>query len=293
MTTDELLALKPGDRVGHADCLDLCFKVSKIDVDEDEEEDGTVVRTVRRVHVQSVYSGEVWEFEDGDRRSNLDKITRPPTTVHSTRGEVWKKQLDDHEELAARSFAGFQLVSGHQHVYPELRRWVFRHPDHGNHAFSLVAWPGYLFVGGDLDECVWTRSYDMLEWAAGSIRDPQYFAGKVVNTIKTREWCSELATAWVWEEWAGRVERLLMEGERPNGWRRDKPQTVESLTETRDELLGYAEDGKHAFCHQVYTHTDWTDGTDWPNLERYTYAYLWARSAVKTALRLLGYTNKS
>lgn len=292
MTADELLALKKGDRVGHADCPELCLEVHKMDVDEDEDDDGKVVLTVRRVHVQSVYSDEGWEFEDGDRRSNLDKIAPPPAVVHPRRGEVWKKQLDDHEALAARSFAGFQLVSGHRHVYPDLKRWAFRHPDHGNHAFSLVTWPGYLFVGGDLDDCVWTRCYDMLSWASGSIQDPQYFAGKVVSTIKTREWCSELATAWVWEEWAGRVERLLMDGERPSGWRRDKQQTVESLTETRDELLHCIEDGRHAFSHHVYTHTDWTDGLDWPNLERYTYSYLWARSAVQVALRLLGHLSR-
>lgn len=289
MTADEIMALKKGDRVGHADCPELCFKVHKVDVDEDEEENGSVTRTVRRVHVESVYSSEGWEFEDGDRRSNLDKIARPPMELVPTRGEIWKRQLDDHEKLAARSFAGFQLVSGHRHVYPELRRWVFRHPDHRNHAFSLVAWPGYLFVGGDLDECVWTRSYDMIEWATGAVRDPQYFAGKVVNPIKTREWCSELATAWVWEEWAGRVERLLMEGERSGGWRRNKEHTVESLTETRDELLAHIEDGQHAFGYHAYTHTDWMDGGDYPNLERYTCSYLWARSAVQVGLRLLGH----
>lgn len=291
MTPDELLALKPGDRVGHKDCGDLCFEVYKVVVNEDEEEDGTVTKTVRRVEVESVYTCHGYEFSDDDHTSNLDKITRPPTTkLFDSGSEILARQLADHEAMAAKSFAGFQLVGGHKDVYPELRKWTFRHPDHGHHSFTLVAWPGYLFVGGDLDECVWTRTCDMLKWAAGSVRNPDYFAGKVINPIKTREWSEDLARAWVWEEWTRRVEMLLLEDcRRSRAWKKDEL-TIPKLIDTRETLLSHLGDGRSAFTHYAYTHTDWFDGSDPPNLELYSYDYLWARSAVKVALKLLGYT---
>jgi hypothetical protein len=61
----------------------------------------------------------------------------------------------------------------------------------------------------------------------------------------------------------------------------------------RDQLLSWAGDTDGpGFIHRLYHDTDWIDGSDCPSLDRYTSTFLWGRSAVKLALKLLGYTNK-
>lgn len=278
----DLLKLNPGDRVGHTDCDFLLFEVTKVVVDEGDED---IKPFVRRVEVVSLRTNGRFEFEDGDVRSNLDKIGPPSKTAWESRYHLTKKQVKAHEEMARKVYADFVIWNGHRDVYPGVRRWHFRNRNGGgHHCFDLVAWSSYLFVGGDIGEVVWRRTSDMLSWAAGAISSIDYFAEKVPSHIPTEEYCQEQARSWVMEEYATQAEELVLGG----GLRGDPK--LDDLKETRDELLSAVESGKEEFVRS-YGDSDWYDG-DFPSVERYTSTFLWARSAVKTALRLLGYKFK-
>lgn len=275
----DLLKLQPGDRVGHTDCDFLLFEVTKVVVDEGDED---TPPAVRRVEVVSLRTNGRFDFEDGDRRSNLDKIGPPSRAVWESRYHLTKRQVSDHEAMARRAFADFAIWNGHRDVYPGVRRWHFRNSDGcGHHSFDLVAWGSYLFVGGDIGEVVWRRTGDMLRWAAGAINSIDYFAEKVPSHIPTEEFGGEQAKSWVWEEYATQAEELLL----GSGLRGDPE--LGDLKETRDEMLSAAESGREEFV-RAFDDSGWYDG-DFPSVERYTYTFLWARSAVKVALRLLGY----
>lgn len=298
MTTDELLALKPGDRVGHTECDFLLFEVKKVVTDPGEEPDpddptdrGTPPY-ISRVEVSSLRYGGGFEFMLDDSRCGFDKIGPPSTIVQPTGWELTKKQLREHNEVAASTFKDFRLRGGHSAVYPGLRRWRFGHPDHGNRSFDLVTWPGNLITTGDNGECWWRRSGDMLYWAADAIRSIDYFAEKVIREMPTEEPCGEQAKAWVWDEYSNRAQEVLLgSGLRSGRWG-EEDETLGNLKETRDKLLAVADEWGEspAFMHHLYHDTNWIDGCDPPSVDRYTNNFLWGRSAVQVALKLLGYT---
>lgn len=285
--------LKPGDTVGHADCDYLLFEVESVRVEEGDED---IPSSVREVKVRSLRTGTRWAFEDGDMESNLGKLA-PPSAIPApaTRRALEKKQIRDHEELAATSFAGFELEGGHSCVYPGLRKWRFRGPRGSWHWFELVVWENNLLVTGDMAPCWWKIGGNSLQWAANHIDHVDCLRKSVVKEIATVEPCDEQAKAWVWGEFAEKAEEHLLGGglRRMTGYGKYEGETIEHLTEVRDELLNWAEetDGP-GFIHRLYHDTEWIDGCDCPELNRNTYTFLWGWSALKVALRLLGYTKK-
>lgn len=262
----------------------------KVRIDEGDED---IPPSVREVEVKSLRTGSILSFEDGDRTSTLDKIGPPSTTGLVGGYDLVKKQVRDHEAMAKRAFAGHVIWGGHATVYPGLRKWHFRNASECSaYNFDLVVWSNYLFVGGDISECVWRRCDDMLSWSAGAINSISYFAEKVAHPIATEEWCGERSYAWVMEEYARQVETLLLDGGLSRLTRSGKKEdeTIGHLTETRDDLLSAVDSGKEGFISAFYG-SGWCGG-DFPGVDRFTPTFMWARSAVKTALRLLGYTAK-
>lgn len=87
-------------------------------------------------------------------------------------------------EHAAEAFGKHEMTVMHrQGLYRHLRfqakgTWVY--------GFDLVTWPGYLFVGGDISDYVFSRQRDMFEFFALD-RDinPQYWAEKITPRIVT------------------------------------------------------------------------------------------------------------
>lgn len=297
------LALKKGDLVGHADDEALAFEVTKVAIDagyEGDDEDPPVPPSVTEVEVVSLLTDETWTFEADHEWCGLDKIVRldapPKVDTWSTR-----EQIADHGRYASTSFKDFALVEGDplpvDWAKSPVHRWRFRHPDHGHHSFQLVLFPYNLLVTGDVGQCWWQREHDMLGWAKTAVQDPDYFAGKVVTAIKTREWAEEPCRRWLAYEYARLAEQGLFENRwpvRPDTYDREGRVVVKTrdewhsrLQEDLVELENALDEGKSRFQNAVYESPWWEDG-DYPDFDRYCYNFLWCRSAVEVALKLLG-----
>lgn len=203
-----------------------------------------------------------------------------------TIAQLRNEQLANHDALAADVFKDHVLVANAD----QLKRRQFGRPKSSLYWFDLVTWHGNLLVTGDIEACWWQREPDMLAWARTSIGDVDYFAGKVVRPIATREWNSEVATAWVHEEFGLRLERigtiLNVETTKTHGSR------IARLHSDRDDLIQCAQENKHAF-DEMLIESGWSSG-EYPDLTLYKPGFLWARSAVQTALRLIpGETDSS
>lgn len=81
---------------------------------------------------------------------------------------------------AERDFANHELTIFHEDgVYRHLR---FARPGTSMYSFSLVTWPGYLAIDGDLEGYVFSRTLDMIEFFAGDGDiNPHYWAQKITN----------------------------------------------------------------------------------------------------------------
>lgn len=142
---------------------------------------------------------------------------------------------------AERDFAEHELTICHEDgVYRHLR---FARPDTSMYSFSLVTWPGYLAIDGDLEGYVFSRTLDMIEFFAGDEDvNPHYWAQKVTNcrTRRATRVYSEDALkrqvneAFNWIECSeGRGSRREVE----DGWREHAADLDLSIEHVARELL--------------------------------------------------------
>lgn len=280
MTPLDPNTLKTGDKVSHADAPELLFQVTETHSDEE----GVFEVEVRSSLTQNRHLFEI----DGRLPSTaLGMIVAPPDKTIPSVGRVEHLLNLNHLRLARSTFAGFRLAGGHRQVEAHTRRWFFRGPKHGNCCFHLVTWPGYLVVTGDVGDCLWSRTENMLQWAADGIDDRQYMSGKTPSQMREKQWSSEKAKAHVDEWYAHQVESLLFEP----GYEREPgvsvQQALDDLKDTRRRLHNST---SHEF--EFYTATmdirSWQHD-DYPDCRMPPSNYEWCHSALQVGLELLGY----
>lgn len=135
--------------------------------------------------------------------------------------------------------------------------------------FSIVTWPGYICICGDMGEYVWARTRDMFSFVRGSIHSEVYFTEKLTAVSEKRgflEFQHEL-----WEE---TIEDLLAHfGE---------------VEETRNSLLDLqvnAEPGSFEEACELLDGTGIDDVFEWfSGLQDYSYQYLWCLRALQFAV---------
>jgi hypothetical protein len=299
MTDAELLLLKKGDRIGHVDCPHLLFEVNQVEFYEDDET-GVKTDRVSGVWVKSL-RGDGRDFLiDDDSHFSLGKIGPPSADpVRPSPSKISRDWEDNIRRMADKAFANHELQNGHDGRPGGCNSWRFGRPGDGSYWFRLTIWPGFLAITGDCGDCIWWRTYDMRDWAAGSIDSISYFAEKVPRSIPTTAFRSDVAKAWVWEEYTNRCEDVVTgEYVQPHRYGRQEEKAdaaiLAELEETRDDLIGRLEEySEGAFAHHLYHNTHWIDGCDYPDFAVYNSNFLWCREAVRCGLRLLGYLPKT
>lgn len=186
------------------------------------------------------------------------------------------------EGLAARAFARHRLTplaagpSRGDGPAP-IKGWRCATPKTGFHAFTVVALPGRLIVAGDGIHLALEREADMVAWARAAVADVDYFAGKVVRQIPTREYAGDCVRGWVAEEDAAFAANVHAAA--------DRLHRIWVAAGLRGRLLRLAEDGTaHEVVREILA-AGYT--TDPPTFLTWTYDYLWGREAVKWFLAAL------
>lgn len=198
-----------------------------------------------------------------------------------------KKRVDEqlmaqHEAMAAESFA--------KHVVTQrldqglFRSWRCKRPDSWCMGFDITTTPGYLIVTGDIGELILSRCDDMVPWARGAVGSPDYFAEKVVRTIKTEEWSNERALEWIDDEIADAQREAEDEDEAPRAAGRLKRLKVLRYEATRDGINGALCEGEFAIA--LYE-SELVHGSDWPRLTVFNSNFLWCLMAVRWWLKAI------
>lgn len=278
MTPIDPTTLKTGDKVAHADAPEFLFEVKRVGGDEEG---------VFEVDVRSSLTQETYTFEADSRTPStaLDRIVAPPAVSIPSVGRVDHLLDLNHLRLARSTFAGFRLVGGHRQVGAHTRRWFFTGEKHNNCCFHLVTWPGYLVVTGDVGDCLWSRTENMLEWAARGIDDRQYMMGKVPAQMREKQWASEKARAHVDRWYAGQVEQRLFDP--PTGTKSDLRADLRELGDRRRQLSGCVSN-EFEFYIATTDVAGWPHD-DYPDCRRPPNNYEWCHSALQVGLELLGY----
>lgn len=92
---------------------------------------------------------------------------------------------------AEEAFAQHEMTVLHADgVYRHLR---FARPKTWIYGFDLVTWPGYLYVGGDIEDFTFSRIPDMFEFFDGSDINPHYWGEKLTNRgMQTRRFSEQV-----------------------------------------------------------------------------------------------------
>jgi hypothetical protein len=167
---------------------------------------------------------------------------------------------------------------------------LYRHlrcgkPGTSVYRFDLVTWPGYLYVGGDVDDFVFARTPDMFLWFEAGSSDarginPHYWAQKLQSPARrdvTTEYSSDKLKGKIREWLDERCEDL--DAAEVASLRTAVSEELLSREELVDETAGlflvrdFFHDG-----HAIYEPADW-------DLRDYTGGFLWACWAIVWAIR--------
>ncbi len=194
---------------------------------------------------------------------------KAPLTVRQVRDA----RVADHAEMVTHSFRDHRVTEYRRSPCGRFGSWRCGSPRRVAHSFYLTAEPGTLFVTGDVGDLIVERTTDMLAFARTSIGDIDYFAGKVVSAIKTREFDPDVLRAWFDEE---EQEAAQDEGQ------------LASLKEARRVTLRALDDGDgHDACRALYE-SGYVDGCDFPDFDNWSYNFLWCRQAIRWRVRHAG-----
>lgn len=200
--------------------------------------------------------------------------------IHKTRRQVEDARVAAIAKMAAHNFRNHSvrqlyradsLVGEPQNPNRVYAGWRCKDPASWAHGFDVFSFPGRLMVTGDIGLMVWEREENMLAWANSSLASIDYFAGKVVQEIKTKEYDRDCVVAWMHE-----VDQDILNGEIDYDSRRAKMW----LTEVRDAVKSAVDDGEHEVM-RVICDSGFEDGCDMPSFDNWRYDFLWAREAVR------------
>ncbi len=190
-------------------------------------------------------------------------------TKPETRHDVIARDIASISRMAEHSFAEHKITLRHRSPCCRFASWRCQKQGTWMYGFDVTIEPGRLMVFGDIGDCVWERTEDMLGWARGSIESIGYFAEKVVREIETECYSSDVAEAWVKEQ----LYELELDDEMDGSEKSKQRERIEGL-------LTALEDGEVVFTNAVYE-SGLADGCDWPNFNTFTPSFMWCREAVK------------
>lgn len=144
--------------------------------------------------------------------------------------------------------------------------------------FFVTALPGTLMVHGDMGTYVWSRVYDMIEFAQQSIDDLSYFTSKLVVPASVVEWQDELIHNWLYVGIQQREAELQLPWD-------DSSETALSELKCIWRETGDAEEMVRHYLHSVtFSSLDYDPSS---SLKYYSYHYLWSIEALKWFLSRL------
>lgn len=162
----------------------------------------------------------------------------------------------------------------------------FKRPDSGAYEFTLVTWPGYLTIVGDMGDFVFKRTDDMFTFFRSGDEvlriNPGYWHEKMV--AEGRERAKEFS----------KDQMLSFIQEAFDSWRGRWQPSPDAIAEAQDSLELYVlkplkDDGYgiEGACRLLYEFPcnktgDFSlhDTTDWPSFQDYTYHFLWCLYAI-------------
>lgn len=119
------------------------------------------------------------------------------------------KCSDNIAEMAKDAFAHHQIESrSRDDDYAKV--WVCKKPGTGMYRFSVVVWPGYIAVHGDVGNITFYREADMIDWFRSAQDSPGYVIGKVVGRDQRslQQWDDFLLEQWLNEQIAMEKQRV-------------------------------------------------------------------------------------
>ncbi len=189
----------------------------------------------------------------------------------ATTKQGFKSQLHAQvKESIVRNLANHTIQQLHRDGEPG-RMWKCSNDGSSVYAFTVSAPPGWLIMYGDMGECMWSRTRDMLAFVRGSIVSLNYFSEKASRDCKIEEERQELA-----EEWLNEAEQEWLE-------RHGEPMTDEQLEHLADIRNAYESYGDPAHLQTAIYESPLYRGdtSSVPSLRYYTYQYLWKIEALK------------
>ena len=185
------------------------------------------------------------------------------TRLHAQVKEAFERDIANH-------------VLEQLHLDGDVARvWRCGRPKSSVYCFWVCASPHCLTVYGDMGEFMWMRHPDMIPFIRGSIESLSYFSEKSPATIKIREpytglideWFEEVKDRWI----AGGSEWTDAEDDELNG--------------IRNEYENYGDPAD--FRRAVYESDLCSDAEDVPNIEYYSFHYLWVIEGLKWFIKTL------
>lgn len=152
----------------------------------------------------------------------------------------------------------------------KFRVWRCRRSNSWTYGFVVYAPPGWLMMTGDMGECMWSRTYDMIDFARGAIKSLEYFSEKASKDCKIKEHYGELV-----EEWFSEVESeyLKSHGDPMSD------EKLETLGDLRD--MWESSNDHQELRNAIYCDLCSGDCESVPSFEYYSYQYLWKVEALK------------
>jgi hypothetical protein len=187
----------------------------------------------------------------------------------------FRKQLLEQAKKSAEQNLKNHRVRQRHRDGDTVRLWRCDNNGSSVYHFTVCAPPGWLIVYGDMGECMWSRTPDMIQFARESINSLGYFSEKVSRDCKIRELRSELA-----EEWFSTIRDEWKQCGRK--WTKEHSAALKSIRHEFDNY-GLLEDFRKAIYESILC----SDSDDLPDLECYTYHYLWKIEALKWFLAKL------
>lgn len=172
-------------------------------------------------------------------------------------------------EQALKNLKDHTIVQLHRDGDPG-RLWRCTNNGSSVYGFTVSAPPGWVIVSGDMGECMWSRTRDMLAFIRGSIGSLDYFSEKASKDCKIREPFTELAEEWLQEqesEWEDR------HGDPMSDEQKEKLQGIREAYEQYNSIENLIQ---AAYESGLYDSTSYL-----PHCQYYTYQYLWKIEALK------------
>ncbi len=163
-----------------------------------------------------------------------------------------------------------------RHADGLYRHWRCQKPETWNMGFDIITWPGSLCYTGDMGDCLFQRTPDMVSFMRGSCMSYSYAAEKCVahdgRLKEFREERFEEILAERLKESEDGTFRVMRRGKIEN------ESVADAIEEIRREYSEYST--PHDAMRAMHESGLW-DGCDLPSCEDYTFHFLWCLHAIK------------